>query len=66
MRVVADRRVCVGAGQCALFAPALFTQDEEEGLVEVLNELPVSRADRDAAASAVRYCPSGALTIDEG
>ena len=36
MEIAVDRDVCVGAGMCALTAPTLFTQDEEEGLVEMM------------------------------
>ncbi|MET9145414.1 ferredoxin [Streptomyces sp. NPDC004042] len=61
-RVRADRDRCVGAGQCVLAAPAVFDQDEEDGLVRVLAERPpASRAD--AVREAVRACPSGALTL---
>ncbi|GGY79563.1 ferredoxin [Streptomyces sp. WAC04189] len=61
-RVSADRERCVGAGQCVLAAPAVFDQDEDDGLVHVLVESPsVSQAD--AVRDAVRACPSGALTL---
>ncbi|WP_345597727.1 ferredoxin [Streptomyces marokkonensis] len=61
-RVGAERDRCVGAGQCVLAAPAVFDQDEEDGLVRVLAERP-SAAQSDAVREAVRACPSGALTL---
>jgi ferredoxin len=64
MRVVADRDVCIGAGMCVLTAPAVFDQDDDEGLVVVLVDLP-GEADTAAVREAVRLCPSGALSIEE-
>ncbi|MFH9733426.1 ferredoxin [Streptomyces sp. NPDC017260] len=61
-RVSAERDRCVGAGQCVLAAPAVFDQDEDDGLVRVLAERP-SSAQSDAVRRAVRACPSGALTL---
>ncbi|QVQ51180.1 ferredoxin [Spiractinospora alimapuensis] len=66
MRVQADRDTCVGAGMCALTAPDLFTQDEDEGLVLVLVADGTLSSDQVAsAAEAARLCPSRAiLTTD--
>ncbi|GAA2608510.1 MULTISPECIES: ferredoxin [Streptomyces] len=58
--VARDR--CVGAGQCVLAAPTVFDQDEEEGLVLVLDDEPHA-SDADAVREAVWACPSGALTL---
>ncbi|GHB60657.1 ferredoxin [Streptomyces xanthochromogenes] len=63
MRVSADREVCVGAGLCALTAPAVFDQDDD-GLVDVLTPDP-DRAQQPAARQAVNLCPSGAVRITE-
>ncbi|MFF4541032.1 ferredoxin [Streptomyces aureus] len=62
MRIHVDRSRCVGAGQCALTAPALFDQGEEDGLVEVLNAEP-DDTQAAAAAMAARVCPSGTITV---
>jgi ferredoxin len=65
MRVSADRDVCIGSGNCVLTAPAVFDQDDDEGLVVVLTsdvEGPVA----DAVRAAVARCPSGALRLIEG
>ncbi|GHA81942.1 ferredoxin [Streptomyces tendae] len=58
----AARDRCVGAGQCVLAAPAVFDQDEQKGLVLVLDENPPA-AQSDAVRQAVRACPSGALAL---
>jgi ferredoxin len=65
MRVTADRGVCIGSGNCVLTAPAVFDQDEAEGLVVVLT-LEVTPDDQDAVREAVAHCPSGALRLVDG
>ncbi|MFF3228294.1 ferredoxin [Nocardia suismassiliense] len=62
MRITADRTVCVGAGLCALTAPAIFDQGDDDGLVEVLDP---AAADDPAVREAVDLCPSGALALTE-
>jgi ferredoxin len=64
MRVAADRDVCIGSGMCLLTAPAVFDQDDDEGLV-VLLSADVPAEDADAARQAVALCPSGALRLVE-
>jgi ferredoxin len=62
MRIHVDRNRCVGAGQCALTAPALFDQGDDDGLVEVLDAEP-DDTQAAAAAMAARVCPSGTITL---
>jgi ferredoxin len=64
MRVAADRDVCIGSGMCLRTAPAVFDQDDDEGLV-VLLAADVPAEDADAARQAVALCPSGALRLVE-
>lgn len=62
MRIEADVRRCVGAGQCVLTDPSLFDQDDEDGTVVLLaSEIDDDHAE--AARDAVRLCPSGALSL---
>ncbi|OKH99329.1 ferredoxin-1 [Streptomyces sp. CB02923] len=63
MKVTADRTVCVGAGMCALSAPAVFDQDED-GLVTVLVTEPPDEGGRAAALEAKLLCPSGAVKVE--
>jgi ferredoxin len=62
VRVAADREVCIGSGNCVLTAPAVFDQDDDEGLVVVLTP-DVPAQDADAVRTAVARCPSGALQL---
>jgi ferredoxin len=63
VRVVADRDVCIGSGNCVFSAPTVFDQDDE-GLV-VLVTAEVGPRDVDPVRGAVAHCPSGALRIVE-
>ncbi|MER7367347.1 ferredoxin [Nonomuraea wenchangensis] len=61
MEIKADTTVCIGAGMCALTAPELFDQSEDEGTVLVLRrEVPAEQ--EDAVRRAVNLCPSGAIS----
>lgn len=64
MRIVADKDVCIGAGQCVLTNPELFDQDEDDAVVQILVE-QVEGKDLDSARDAVDLCPSGALSVTE-
>ena len=61
--ITIDKDVCVGAGQCALTAPGVFTQDDD-GYSEVLPGKEDGGGDP-LAREAVRACPVGAITITE-
>lgn len=63
MRIVADRAVCVAAGQCALVAEDLFDQDDD-GIVVVLDERPGADA-AEPARRAAALCPARAITVVE-
>jgi len=62
MRITADTGVCISAGMCTLTAPEVFDQGDDDGLVRVLRPEPPEKL-REAAAEAVKACPSGALRI---
>jgi ferredoxin len=63
MHVSANRDVCIGAGLCAMTAPAVFDQGDD-GLVVVLTPNP-DGGDQDAVRDAGNICPSGAIKITE-
>lgn len=61
MRIVADRDICVGSGQCVLTEPAVFDQDDD-GIVVLLTEQPEGEQAQHTQ-EAVWLCPSQALSI---
>jgi ferredoxin len=63
MRVVVNSSTCVGSGQCASNAEAVFTQDDD-GLV-VLLKADVQGEEAEAARLAAFLCPSRSITIEE-
>ncbi|MEU5096483.1 ferredoxin [Streptomyces sp. NPDC020996] len=61
MRIDIDRDLCIGAGQCALAAPEVFTQDDDG-----LSALRPGREDGGGdpmVREAARACPVGAVTV---
>jgi ferredoxin len=63
LRLDVDRERCVGAGMCALTAPEVFDQDDEEGLVVLLQPTPAP-GHRAAVRMAVGLCPAGAIALN--
>ncbi|MFF9282827.1 ferredoxin [Streptomyces griseosporeus] len=60
-RIAIDRDVCIGAGQCALAAPAVFTQDDEGySTLRLGHEDPTADP---MTREAARACPVGAITV---
>ncbi|MFG3504525.1 ferredoxin [Streptomyces sp. NPDC047821] len=61
MDIAIDRDVCIGAGQCALTAPDVFTQDDDGfgALVPGSEDGAGSPLVREAA----RACPVGAIEV---
>ncbi|MEU6982553.1 ferredoxin [Streptomyces sp. NPDC046324] len=64
MDVHVDRDRCLGAGMCALTAPQIFDQDEDEGLVTLLNARP-PREHHAAVRVAAGVCPASVITVTE-
>ncbi|MFI9648162.1 ferredoxin [Streptomyces sp. NPDC052040] len=63
MSISIDRDVCIGAGQCALTAPGVFTQDDD-GFSELLPGKEDGAGDP-LVREAARACPVSAITISE-
>jgi ferredoxin len=62
MRVAVDVERCRGAGQCALTAPQVFDQDEEDGTVVVLNDEPPPQL-HGAVRNAAGLCPNSVIQL---
>ncbi|MEV4580977.1 ferredoxin [Nonomuraea jabiensis] len=64
MKIVVDESKCCGAGQCVLIAPDVFDQNEDDGIVILLEAEPA--ADLHAAVrEAAAVCPAAAIQVDE-
>ncbi|MEV0374218.1 ferredoxin [Streptomyces sp. NPDC050636] len=63
--ITIDRERCVGAGMCALTAPEVFDQNDEDGRVVLLDTDP-SPAHHAAARLAAGLCPAAALRVIDG
>lgn len=61
MKVLADRDVCISAGNCVMVADAVFDQDEDGIVVVLVDDVP--DGEEEHAREAVRLCPSQALRI---
>ncbi|GAB2755270.1 ferredoxin [Amycolatopsis magusensis] len=64
MKITIDRDRCCGAGQCVLAAPDVFDQDDEEGLVIVLQESPAPEQHQ-AVREAASVCPTATIEVTE-
>jgi ferredoxin len=64
IKVTADTGVCVASGQCAMLAPRIFDQRDDDGTVIVLTEHPPAEA-HDLVRQAELTCPSGAIRLVE-
>lgn len=63
VRIDIDRDRCIGAGQCALTAPAVFTQDDD-GFSELLPGRE-DGAGSPLVREAARACPVSAIAVRE-
>ncbi|WP_030197046.1 ferredoxin [Streptomyces sp. NRRL S-87] len=61
MRIDIDHAVCIGAGQCALTAPEVFTQDDD-GFSALLPGREDGH-DGPLVREAVRACPVSAIAV---
>ena len=63
VRVLADRDVCISAGNCVMAAGAVFDQDDDGVVVVLVDEVP--DGEEDHVREAVRLCPSEALRVTD-
>jgi ferredoxin len=61
MHIDIDKDLCIGAGQCALAAPNVFTQDDD-GYSTLLPDHQDGTRDP-MAREAARACPVGAIAV---
>lgn len=63
LTVSATPRKCVGAGNCAFQAPDVFMQDEDTGIVSVINAEPPQELWA-AVAMAEELCPTQSIHVE--
>jgi ferredoxin len=64
MRVEVDAERCIGSGVCALVAPDVFDQRDDDGVVVLLDPHPPAEH-HDAAHDAATRCPAAVIEIHE-
>ncbi|MGA5527220.1 ferredoxin [Streptomyces pseudogriseolus] len=64
MDISIDHDRCIGAGQCALVAPGVFDQRDEDGLAVLLVDRPDGEQ-RAAVREAAESCPLSAISVRE-
>jgi ferredoxin len=62
MRIEVHRDKCIGSGVCALVAPDVFDQRDDDGVVILLAEYPPERHAESAYEAASR-CPAAVIEI---
>jgi ferredoxin len=63
MKALADRDVCIQAGNCVMVADAVFDQDDDGIVVVLVEEIPADQVDN--VREAVKLCPSQALRLSD-
>jgi ferredoxin len=63
MKVVVDRDLCQGHGVCESEVPEVFAVSKG-GVLSILDETPAQNL-RAQVEQAVRFCPTGALRIED-
>ena len=64
MKVTVDKDKCIASGQCVLTAPDVFDQQEEDGIVVLLNPNPSAGLAADVKQAAA-VCPALAITVED-
>ncbi|MBT2414332.1 ferredoxin [Streptomyces sp. ISL-12] len=62
MRVETDESRCLAVGNCALLAPEVFDQSDEDGTVVLLDAAPPEHAHASVREAAER-CPAAVITL---
>ena len=62
-KVVADRELCIQAGNCVMGAGDIFDQDDDGMVVVLQDEVTGEAAER--AREAVKLCPASTLSLED-
>lgn len=64
MKVEVETRKCIAAGMCVAHAPEVFDQDDDNGIVILLDEQPDADQD-DNVRSAAEFCPAQVISLHD-
>ena len=64
MRVTVAPEKCISSGMCVLTAPEVFDQEEDHGVVRLIDERPPPDL-RAAVREAAEQCPASVIWVDE-
>lgn len=64
MKVTVDQEKCCSAGTCAMLAPEVFDQRDEDGVVVLLDSEPPADQ-HDDTRQAAEMCPARAIELSE-
>jgi ferredoxin len=64
VKLTVDKDRCQGAGLCALTAPEVFDQDEEDGTVVLLDPAPPEDL-HEAVRRAAGLCPNAVISTGD-
>ncbi|SDT27195.1 ferredoxin [Actinoplanes derwentensis] len=64
MKVEFDEPKCVAAGQCAMVAPDVFDQRDEDGVAILLDATP-PEDQHEAVREAAAVCPAAAIRLTD-
>lgn len=62
LTVEINQDICIGAGNCVIVSPTVFTQRDDDGIVELLEEHP-SVDLVEEVEEAVESCPALAIKL---
>ncbi|HEV2640165.1 MAG TPA: ferredoxin [Actinocrinis sp.] len=65
MHVEIDQDKCCGSGLCALTAPEVFDQRDEDGIGYVLDPAPTDDEVQTRVFDAEKMCPASAVSVTE-
>ena len=63
MKAHVDRAECIGCEICANICPEVFSMDDDNITIVLVDEIPAEL--QDSAKEAAESCPTDAITIEE-
>ena len=61
MKIIVDRDLCIGVGNCVAFTPTVFALDKENKAVVLAS----SSVDDDTLLEAAESCPENAIIVED-